>query len=375
MKDLHQARTSLLAEPIALLDLRRTYPEPPNDLEAIQKIKSLIETELHTKLTNEQITGIIEYYNLIQHKKEPAYYWFLEAIMITARRDATKRNPAYMIGILKKWISQGYGATPTKEEQQLIALFEEATGIPVTDAAVTKLRQYIYQHGLVMAAKQILQLQHTDLAALLMDHLTSSACSTNGPLAGPISTVTGDSPAETEEVREAENDDVYEEQEQTNAAPAENALAMYTLDRKLRGGVARNHHFDELFIPESIIRQKNMQHGDKLKLLGVIHKGARLTHSHFETVEKVGKAHPLRKQYSYCLVARDDLMWYVDSHMPEYESDNRTVKSLYIDEMPLRLKLRDEDVRDFALNRGDLIDVAFWGTDTTTLKVCWKHHV
>lgn len=146
------------------------------------------------------------------------------------------------------------------------------------------------------------------------------------------------------------------------------AARLHRFERKLRGGIVTSVRPHGTFVPESEIRRQGMEHGDLLRVKKSYRHDGQIRYE-FELAEKRQEAQPERIQLNYCLVKSEASMYYADSYM---NSDGEE-QSIRIDEMPHRILIKDEDVKMFKLEAGDLVDIAYWANHPTGAKVIWKH--
>lgn len=177
---------------------------------------------------------------------------------------------------------------------------------------------------------------------------------------------------ETEEVvdKEYSNDKElevlsYEENPRTQEEndEAEKEETIYLFERKVRGGVVVGLEGGYV-IPERMVRDMGVQHGDKLKIKSI--KEGEIKNSYwFDIVEKGSGDNPERRELKYCKVKRD-----MGEHViSEYEKGN-----IRIDEIPFTFIINESDVNTFKIEEGDIIDVAYYKNNpTASLRVLYKH--
>jgi hypothetical protein len=141
---------------------------------------------------------------------------------------------------------------------------------------------------------------------------------------------------------------------------------IHSLDRKIVGGYINTLN-SPAFLPESMLREKGFDHGDKLKVSKKTPHGD-LFRYEFELVEKAKQPNKERSQYNLCVVEKDNTMHFVE------KTHGGSVDSyLRFNEVPYKFIIKDEDVKKFKLGPGDLIDIAFRTNDPTSMKVIWKY--
>lgn len=146
------------------MSLREAYPAPQDDVVAVSTIVDLIRQQLGEKLDERQISSVNDYFHSIKIKGEPAYHWFLEALYKTSRkRDHEKRIFRYMMGIIKRWITEGYGNMPAKDELEVIDYFSEIVGVPAKPEAVGNIRDLIAKYGVAKCMRILGGLGNKDI--------------------------------------------------------------------------------------------------------------------------------------------------------------------------------------------------------------------
>jgi hypothetical protein len=138
-----------------------------------------------------------------------------------------------------------------------------------------------------------------------------------------------------------------------------------TFERKLRGGIIREIG-EGYFIPERMVRDMGLEHGDKVRIRDTSKFGD-LTRYHFELAEKANMSDPQgRIQFNYCVVESTATSFILRRHAGG---------DIMIDGYKDSLKLPIKDTQDFHLCEGDLIDVAFYENNVDSIRVLWKHEV
>ncbi|BFH62423.1 hypothetical protein [Paenibacillus azoreducens] len=93
----------------------------------------------------------------------------------------------------------------------------------------------------------------------------------------------------------------------------------------------------------------------------------------FEVEEKVALPQPNRIQYNNCILEKDGQIWFVEQYEPFKSAGENTRMYIRMDDVPYRIHISDEDVRDLQLSVGASIDVAFWENNPTLPKVLWEN--
>lgn len=167
---------------------------------------------------------------------------------------------------------------------------------------------------------------------------------------------------ETDKYISVENEAVIKED---NNSVLEDDL--YILKRSLLGGIGVKHSSDEeVYVPEKMIRHKELEHGDVFQY---IKDGLSIGRDDYKKVDKQSKDIEIEPNtivsYDYCKV--------------EYREDiNRYICNAYYDngllvKLPQYMIIHDNDVQKFNLNIGDLISVAHM-PDKSVLRVRWVYN-
>ncbi|KZR57517.1 hypothetical protein [Pseudobacillus badius] len=150
------------------------YGTPVDDNDALYKLTSIYK-ELFGEVPSQEVKeGIAEYFRLISERELPAYLWILESLHVTSKKDKSKRNFPYCVGMLRTWLKYGFGHIPNQEEDELVKYFQEVTGFDVTYKARKILQNLMGQYGLIKVTRMINDLKdNTDKGLLLMIQLQS----------------------------------------------------------------------------------------------------------------------------------------------------------------------------------------------------------
>lgn len=165
-------------------------------------------------------------------------------------------------------------------------------------------------------------------------------------------------PAPSKQTSQHQVSDVESTQVENNSEPA------YTFIRNLKGG-----HItiggQNLYVPETIIRVLDINHGDKLRATS---KGA--DKYYYEIAEKTNDpTNPERETIDYALVEKQDGMLIASRSMAKGGENIKINNYLHTFRIP------NEDCLKFALKEGDLIDIAFNPNDPSYYRVIWKYEI
>jgi len=146
------------------------YPLPKNDVEAINTIIRVYQTEIGD--CNEKIgEGIGEIYRELLGKGQPAYYWFLEAIHRTSKKKEEKRSFGYIVGTLRNWSLYGFGNTLTGEEEEVYDFFMEVTGTQLTSESRKFISHLMGTYGALKLMRSIAALREVDASLMYAELL------------------------------------------------------------------------------------------------------------------------------------------------------------------------------------------------------------
>lgn len=138
------------------------------------------------------------------------------------------------------------------------------------------------------------------------------------------------------------------------------------LDRKLRGGfLIIEDKPDNIFIPEGKIRKYGFEHGD---LIQAIPGGdGKFSFEFVKNQPEIRKQSP-RKQVDYCIVTKKDSIWVCESYQIQGEE-----KMIKLDEVPHSFIIPEDDVREFGLEIGSIVDIAYYETHPNRVRVVYVH--
>ncbi|MEK5217751.1 DUF2325 domain-containing protein [Psychrobacillus sp. FSL H8-0487] len=139
---------------------------------------------------------------------------------------------------------------------------------------------------------------------------------------------------------------------------------MYRFERKVRGGFIPEI---EAFVPEGIVRKLGLINGD----LVFAEKKEDIGPNHYQytVAEKIGSDDSNeRSQFNLCPVEKDGDLWVVTRSQ---ETDDL----IKLDNVPYRVLLNHQDIKDLDLQKGDLVDIAFLNNNPHNVKILWKHNI
>lgn len=162
----------------------------------------------------------------------------------------------------------------------------------------------------------------------------------------------------TEEPPAAAETDIAKEEKQHNDESNKDLINkesdMYLVERKIRGAYVPEI---EGFIPEGIVRRLDIEHHDYVYAEKIDE------HKYIYTLaaKGEGKDPENRRQINYCIVENEAGMLVT----------KRTVGS---DECPNTIILNPKDIREMEIDKGDIIDIAFFSDTPERNKILWKHN-
>lgn len=142
--------------------------------------------------------------------------------------------------------------------------------------------------------------------------------------------------------------------------------ARYRVDRRLKGAFIEEI---EGFIPESILRQLGIEHGDYVYATPIPAVKAGQNRFRYELAEKSEAMDaPGRIEFKGCPVKRDGELLVLNRSLV-------TGKSIKFNDYPFSIVIHDRDIVQFELAEGDVVDVAFYENNPTAASVIWKHEL
>lgn len=154
---------------------------------------------------------------------------------------------------------------------------------------------------------------------------------------------------------------VNSEPEVVEQVDSSDGRPMYQVTRRLRGASVEDI---EGYIPESVLRDLDIEHGDYVYAKLIDSEQNRYL---YELAEKVEGDNPTnRVEYAYCPVEVDGDMLVVNKSLIAGDR-------VRYDGSPYTVLINQGDVERYALSEGDLIDVAFYDNNPSSVRVVWKH--
>ncbi|MET3505525.1 hypothetical protein [Halalkalibacter oceani] len=152
---------------------------------------------------------------------------------------------------------------------------------------------------------------------------------------------------------------VIKEQHEDAVDETDSETQKYKIERKIRGAFIPEI---EAFIPESIVRQLDLKHGDYV-FAEPYQKDSRKFN--YSLAERGNGENDDRIQWNKCVVQKQGAMFVIEESLE--------LGKIKLGEAPHAAVLSDEDVRQFELADGSVIDVACLKGNEHQVKVIWKH--
>jgi hypothetical protein len=143
--------------------------------------------------------------------------------------------------------------------------------------------------------------------------------------------------------------------------------SVHIFERSPVNGFVNTVKHKPALVPESTIREKGFDHGDKLRVLNVRPFGDRM-HYDFELVEKGSSSASNRVQFNLCIVEKDDNGLFVQ------KAEIGQTK-IVIDGTERKLYLLEKDITRLKIVPEDIIDIAFKPNNSEYVRVAWKHYL
>lgn len=141
---------------------------------------------------------------------------------------------------------------------------------------------------------------------------------------------------------------------------------MYLFERKLRGGFIQEL---SAVVPEGIVRKMGFEHHDYIYATEIPStEGHTKKKYHYELAKKAANVVPHdRIQINYCPIEKDGSLFVVRKSL-------ETGQDIRIHDAPQSLLISDEDIREFCLKEGDIVDIAYAKGKAELTKVVYLHH-
>jgi len=104
-------------------------PSADPDTQQINEILQLYRNRISLNLSLEDKEGLRELYYQLKSRQIDAYDYLNDAISVFAKKSKDKQHLSYLIGMVRHWAILGKWSMPTTEDQQLLEVFKQETGI------------------------------------------------------------------------------------------------------------------------------------------------------------------------------------------------------------------------------------------------------
>ena len=168
---------------------------------------------------------------------------------------------------------------------------------------------------------------------------------------------------EVQEVIEEINEEINEEIRQREIDDL-----VYKFDRRIKGGFLQEIN---AFVPEKVVRELDLQHGDLVHAVKIQDATPDSPpHYDFSVAEYKDEPAPKdRVQINYGVVGYDKLLgrYTVDTTM-----DGKPIR---IGEALQTILINEKDVEDFKLEEGDIVDLAYYTTQSEFIRIIWRYTI
>lgn len=172
-------------------------------------------------------------------------------------------------------------------------------------------------------------------------------------------------PQETADNAQTDRKETHEEAEHTESP--EEYPKKFAFERKIRGGSVPDING---YVPERVVRELGLHHGDKVYASAVETNDPKKNYFKYKLAEKGTLPEDTdRVQYNYCPVKTEAGRLVVDKSEETGELIRNSDGLLYT------VILNENDVFDFKLKEGDLIDIAFSKENIEHARVIWRHPI
>ncbi|QST02710.1 hypothetical protein IMZ31_19365 (plasmid) [Pontibacillus sp. ALD_SL1] len=164
------------------------------------------------------------------------------------------------------------------------------------------------------------------------------------------------------------------EQEETPVEPIEEEKenvsgeigTRYRFDRKLNGGILEDLDGGYM-IPERMVRHMDVQHGDTVEIVDRYPYKDQISYK-FKIAERGNEFHQGRVQYNQCPVKEEAGRLVID--------ESKQTGLLRMNEVFHTFVLREHDVSRLQLQKGDIVDVAYYdNAPDQTIRVIYKYDI
>lgn len=104
-------------------------PSADPDTQQINEILQLYRNRISHNVSLEDKEGLRELYYQLKSRQIDAYDYLNDAISVFAKKSKDKQHLSYLIGMVRHWAILGKWSMPTTEDQQLMEVFKQETGI------------------------------------------------------------------------------------------------------------------------------------------------------------------------------------------------------------------------------------------------------
>lgn len=151
-------------------EYNKKYGEPKSEMMELQNLEEIFMSIMGFHfLHDDVIDGIKENHRVLSDRNLPAYEWMVEAMHITSKKGRDKRSFGYVVGILRSWMTKGFGYIPNQEEDDIAEIFNEVTGMDMSESARHLLHTLMGRYGVIKITRAIAKMEReADFSLLLM---------------------------------------------------------------------------------------------------------------------------------------------------------------------------------------------------------------
>lgn len=127
------------------------------DTQQISEILQLYRERISPNLSIEDKEGLRELYYQLKSRQIDAYDYLNDAISVFAKKSKDKQHLSYLIGMVRHWAILGKWSMPTTEDQQLIEVFKQETGIEPSVETRQVLMMLVSKYGSIKLSQYMVK--------------------------------------------------------------------------------------------------------------------------------------------------------------------------------------------------------------------------
>lgn len=145
------------------------------DTRQINEILQLYRLRISPNLSSEDKEGLRELYHQLKSRQIDACDYLNDAISVLAKKSKDKQHLSYLIGMVRHWAILGKWSMPTAEDQQLIEVFKQETGIEPSVETRQIIMRTVSKYGSIklsqFMAKVLNEKNELDISKLLIQRV------------------------------------------------------------------------------------------------------------------------------------------------------------------------------------------------------------